>query len=216
MPMPPTIATTGIPRSLHRCPIPLGAFPKADCQSILPSPVTTRSTPSNSSLKCTRSSTVSIPDFRVAFRNTQKAAPNPPAAPEPGILSTSTPSFSLIKAAYRIMPPSRISRISGVPPFCLPKVKVAPSGPVRGFVTSHITVNLAWDTAGWRPPTSISATFVRSSPLPSSSWPWASRNRTPRARMAPMPPSLVALPPMAMDIFLYPLSRASLISSPVP
>ena len=45
VPIPPTIAATGMPLSLQRFPIPLGTFPKADCQSILPSPVITRSTP---------------------------------------------------------------------------------------------------------------------------------------------------------------------------
>ena len=62
----------------------------------------------------------------------------------------------------------------------------------------------------------MALTFSRSSPRPSSARPPASRKRTPSARAQPMPPSLVALPPMAMEMSVKPVSRAWRISSPVP
>ena len=114
------------------------------------------------------------------------------------------------------MPFSRRSWISGVAPFWAENVYVAPSGPQSGLVTSHITVIFVSFRRGSRPETSMDATSSRSQPLPFSSLPSLSRKRTPRARAQPMPPSLVALPPIAIERSRKPLSKASLIIWPVP
>ncbi len=214
--MPPTIATAGTPARRQRPPTPPGTFPKEDCQSSRPSPVTTREAPLSFLSNSTRSRTVSIPGFISACRNTARAAPRPPAAPDPSRRPASGPYASIKTSSYRRIPCSRRSSVLSVPPFWAPKVRVAPSGPVSGFLTSHITVKRAPRIRGQMPVSSIPATLSRSFPLPESSFPSLSRKRIPNARMAPMPPSFVALPPIAMVIRRYPRSRASRIICPVP
>ena len=93
---------------------------------------------------------------------------------------------------------------------------VAPFLPVRGLSTSHITVIFASKTSLRKPDKSILRTKASSRPQPESSLPSASRNLTPRAAAAPIPPSLVAEPPIPIKIFLIPSFNAEAISSPVP
>ena len=93
---------------------------------------------------------------------------------------------------------------------------VAPFSPHRGLVTSHITVNVQSSVLGSSPDASIPRIRIRSSPHPFSSCPCSSRKRTPSALIQPIPPSLVAEPPMAIEISRNPWSSASRINSPVP
>ena len=63
-----------------------------------------------------------------------------PAAPAPGIGSTSMPNARRTTAAYRSKAASRTSTSAGEAPFWGPKTTAAPSGPVRGLVTSDAAI----------------------------------------------------------------------------
>ena len=62
MSRPPTTAITGLPSFRARLATPTGAFPEAVCESIMPSPVTTRSARAARSSKAAASSRADTPD----------------------------------------------------------------------------------------------------------------------------------------------------------
>ena len=111
---------------------------------------------------------------------------------------------------------SRVFTISGVAPFCGPYTCDAPSGPVRGLLTSQATIVSVSKIAGCKSEISIDSNSAKPSPPRLSDVPSPFINFTPSASAMPAPPSFVALPPIPIIIRLHPKSKAALISCPVP
>ena len=88
-------------------------------------------------------------------------------------------------SAHRPICSSRCSTWAGVAPFCGPKTRAAPLGPVRGLVTSHRTTTR--DRSG--------RVVSSNAENDQSGFALCERMSAPSARSIPAPPSTQALPP---------------------
>ncbi len=111
---------------------------------------------------------------------------------------------------------SSVSTISGVAPFCGPKIRAAPIGPVSGLRTSQSTSMGRPRRSGRSPERSMRSSCASGPPPGAICRPVASSRRTPSAAAMPAPPSTVALPPTPMTNRRAPASTAAAIRSPVP
>ena len=184
--------------------------------SILPSPLITRSVPVRSESNPTASSTVSMPGRSLPPKKAAIPPPIPPAAPEPGISLISFPKSRLITSARWSIFLSSSSTRSASAPFCGANTAAAPLGPQKGLSISHMIVSSALLRAGVMLDRSILAIRSKVPPTGIKAFPSKSRNLTPRAAAAPVPPSFVALPPSPTIILLQPASAACFISCPAP
>ena len=144
-------------------------------------------------------------------RNSRKAKPSPPAAPDPG-----TSAFPPETAAKCASAASSSATISGVAPFCGPNTALAPRSPQSGFPTSHAMRKTHSPSSGIAVERSIEASAASPPPPRWMSQPSPSRSRKPSAWSIPAPPSFVALPPMPTTNRRQPCSIASRIISPTP
>jgi hypothetical protein len=106
--------------------------------------------------------------------------------------------------------------MAGVAPFCGPNTAAAPRTPHRGLSTSQATVISVSARRGSSPDKSIVFNLPNAPPPGANSERSVARNFAPSAWAMPVPPSLVALPPMPMMMRRRPASKAARISSPVP
>ena len=161
-------------------------------------------------------SIVSAPETISAPNRAMNIAAMPPAAPLPGTEPISLPAKEL-KSFSRFFMPLSSTRSSFSPaPFCGAKVFAAPFSPVMGLLTSQNSFISAFLSFSHTSSASILTTLSVSAPQPKRIFPSASKNLTPSAAAAPMPPSLVAEPPRQRTICFAPRESASSTSSPVP
>ena len=193
-----------------------GPFPMAVCPSSRPSPVTTTSASRMPSSIPVFSITIFAPGSSSAFKKVRRAKPSPPAAPLPAAAGSAAGKMPCTSFAYRSIQPSISSASFGSAPFWGPNTRLAPPGPQRGLVTSQAARKRHRSSPGSTRPVSIKHSS-RSPAAPSgTAFLSLSKKSQPSACSIPMPPSLVALPPMPIINSVQPLSTASRIISPTP
>ncbi len=142
----------------------------------------------------------------------------PPALPAPGVPARASASIpgSGLQALTRPSSPRSSSETWAVSaPFCGPKTCAAPCSPRSGLVTS-LAPMIAVPPKSKTPPRSTWTMRSSDPPSGSTGFPRASRNSAPRAASIPVPPSVLALPPMATTIRCGLSCAAARIASPSP
>ena len=118
---------------------PIGVLPKILCASIRPSPVMTKSASLTCSASFKLSNTICTPVLSCTLGKSNKPPPIPPAAPAPGCSLICLPQSRPAISAKWANAASSSFTISGVAPFCGPKIAEAPRSPQSGLFTSQAT-----------------------------------------------------------------------------